>query len=90
MAKKKVHAEVGKRVIDLSNLDKILFPDDDVTKAEVIEYCRARLAHFKTPKYVKFVSSFPTTVTGKIQKFKIREQAIQDLGLADVSDVETA
>ena len=38
MAKKKIHAEVGKRVIDLSNLDKVLFPDDDVMKAEVIEY----------------------------------------------------
>jgi fatty-acyl-CoA synthase len=48
------------------------------------------LAHFKTPKYVKFVSSFPTTVTGKIQKFKIREQAIHDLGLADASEIETA
>ena len=60
------------------------------TETEIIEYCRARLAHFKAPKYVKFVSSFPTTVTGKIQKYKIREQAIRDLGLADVSIVETA
>ena len=61
-----------------------------VTETEITEFCRERLAHFKTPKYVKFVSSFPTTVTGKIQKYKIREQAIQDLGLADASGVETA
>ena len=51
-----------------------------VTEDEIRDFCRTRLAHFKTPRYVKFVESFPTTVTGKIQKFKIREQAIFDLG----------
>ncbi len=56
----------------------------------VHDYCHAHLAHFKTPRYVKFVDSFPTTVTGKIQKFKIRELAIQELGLEDVARIETA
>lgn len=61
-----------------------------MTEDEVRQFCRAELAHFKTPKYVKFVDSFPTTVTGKIQKFVIREQAIRDLGLEDAARVETA
>ncbi len=61
-----------------------------VTENEIRDFCRTRLAHFKTPRYVKFVESFPTTVTGKIQKFKIREQAIIDLGLQDVAAIETA
>ena len=58
--------------------------------SDVREYCHSRLAHFKTPRYVKFVASFPTTVTGKIQKFKIREQAIRELGLEDAARIETA
>ena len=57
---------------------------------EVRDHCRAHLAHFKTPRYVKFVESFPTTVTGKIQKFKIRELAIQELGLEEAARIETA
>jgi fatty-acyl-CoA synthase len=51
------------------------------TEDELRDYCRGRLAHYKVPRYVKFVSEFPQTVTGKIQKFKIREQMIDELGL---------
>lgn len=60
------------------------------TEDELREFCRKSLAHFKVPNYWKFVDSFPITVTGKIQKFKIREQAIEELGLQDVSKIETA
>jgi fatty-acyl-CoA synthase len=60
------------------------------TEAELCTFCRQSLAHFKTPRYWKFVDCFPTTVTGKIQKFKIREQAIEDLGLQAVANIETA
>jgi fatty-acyl-CoA synthase len=60
------------------------------TEDELREFCRQSLAHFKAPRYWKFVDSFPTTVTGKIQKFKIREQAIEELGLQDVANIETA
>lgn len=60
------------------------------SEQELRDFCRQTLAHFKTPRYWKFVDHFPTTVTGKIQKFKIREQAIEDLGLRDVSNIETA
>lgn len=61
-----------------------------LTEEEVRAFCRAALAHYKVPRYVKFVESFPTTVTGKIQKFKIREQAIHELGLEEVAKIETA
>ena len=60
------------------------------TEDELRDFCREALAHFKEPRVWKFVDSFPTTVTGKIQKFKIREQAIEELGLQDVARIETA
>ena len=43
------------------------------------EHCRTRIAHYKIPRHVRFVADFPTTVTGKVQKFKLREQAIAEL-----------
>jgi fatty-acyl-CoA synthase len=47
----------------------------------VAEYCRGRIAHYKVPRYVQCVSEFPMTVTGKVMKFKLREQAMEQLGL---------
>jgi fatty-acyl-CoA synthase len=52
-----------------------------LTADEVRTFCKTKLAHFKVPKYVKFVDAFPQTVTGKIQKFKIRDAMIEELGL---------
>jgi fatty-acyl-CoA synthase len=49
---------------------------------DVREYCRGRLAHQKIPRYVMFVDEFPMTVTGKIQKYKMRETAVEVLGLS--------
>ncbi len=54
-----------------------------LSEDDVRQYCRAKLAHFKTPRYVRFVDAFPQTVTGKIQKFRIREQMIEELGLEE-------
>ena len=54
-----------------------------LTEDEVRTYVKAGLAHFKVPRYVRFVESFPQTVTGKIQKFKIRELMIAELGLKE-------
>jgi fatty-acyl-CoA synthase len=48
---------------------------------EVRAFCQGQIAHYKIPRYVKFVDGFPTTVTGKIQKFLMREQMIEELGL---------
>ena len=52
-----------------------------LSEDELRQFCRDNLAHYKTPRYIRFVSEFPQTVTGKIQKFKIREQMIAELGL---------
>ena len=54
-----------------------------LTEQEVRDFCRAHLAHYKVPRYVRFVEAFPQTVTGKIQKFRIREQMMRELGLED-------
>jgi fatty-acyl-CoA synthase len=52
------------------------------TEEEIREYCRGKIAHYKVPRYVRFVDEFPMTVTGKAQKFLMREAMIHDLGLA--------
>ena len=49
---------------------------------EIKAFCKGQIAHFKIPRYVRFVDGFPMTVTGKIQKFKMREETIAELGLA--------
>jgi fatty-acyl-CoA synthase len=51
-----------------------------VTEADLIAHCRRQLAHFKTPRYWKFVEAFPMTVTGKVQKYRMREIATAELG----------
>jgi fatty-acyl-CoA synthase len=56
----------------------------------VREFCKGQIAHYKIPRYVKFVDSFPMTVTGKVQKFKMRELATEELGLADAAAIATA
>ncbi|MCI0359515.1 MAG: AMP-binding protein [Planctomycetaceae bacterium] len=53
------------------------------TEDQIRDWCRAKLAHYKVPKYVKFVDAFPQTVTGKIQKFKIRDLMKEELGLVE-------
>ncbi|MCG7854475.1 MAG: AMP-binding protein [Methanoregulaceae archaeon] len=63
---------------------------ETLTEEEVKEFCRGKIAHYKIPQYVKFVNVFPMSVTGKIQKFKMREISIRELGLEDVSRIETA
>jgi fatty-acyl-CoA synthase len=57
-----------------------LHPGEEVTEDELREYCREGLAHFMTPKYMRFVTEFPMTVTGKLQKFRMRESEIETLG----------
>ncbi|MFL5858711.1 MAG: AMP-binding protein [Solirubrobacteraceae bacterium] len=53
-------------------------------------FCEGRIARHKLPRYVKIVDAFPMTVTGKVQKYKMRDQAIDELGLAAAAGVETA
>jgi fatty-acyl-CoA synthase len=54
---------------------------ESATVEEIRAFCQGQIAHYKVPRYVKFVDGFPMTVTGKIQKFLMREQMIQELGL---------
>lgn len=54
---------------------------ESTTEDQLRDFCRQHLAHFKVPRYVRFVDEFPQTVTGKIRKFKIREIMIEELGL---------
>ncbi len=56
-----------------------------LTEDEVREYCRGKLAHYKVPRYVRFVDEFPMTITGKIQKYKMREDTIESLGLQEAA-----
>jgi fatty-acyl-CoA synthase len=50
-----------------------------MTEDDVRDYCKDSIAHFKTPKYIRFVEEFPMTVTGKLQKFKMRERELKQL-----------
>ena len=60
----------------------IVIKDGETLSAEDVRaFAHDQIAHFKIPHYIKFVDEFPLTVTGKIQKFKMREQAIEELGL---------
>jgi fatty-acyl-CoA synthase len=62
---------------------------EKVGEDDLREFCQGRIAHYKVPRYFKLVDEFPMTVTGKVQKFKMRETAIEELGLATAL-VETA
>ncbi len=61
-----------------------------VTEDEIRAFCKDEIAYFKVPKYIKFVESFPMTVTGKIQKYIMREKYTKELGLEEVAKIKTA
>jgi fatty-acyl-CoA synthase len=60
------------------------------TEDEIRDYCRGKIAHYKIPRYVKFVDGFPMTVTGKVQKFVMREASVKELGLEQAASVKMA
>ena len=65
----------------------VLRPGETLSHEEVVAFCRGQIAHQKIPRYLQVVESFPMTITGKIQKFVIRDQVRRELGL---QDIETA
>ncbi|MDA8319855.1 MAG: AMP-binding protein [Actinomycetota bacterium] len=67
-----------------------LRPGETLSEQDVRDYCRGKIAHYKVPRYVRFSSDFPMTVTGKVQKFKMRETSIAELGLEVASQTRTA
>jgi fatty-acyl-CoA synthase len=62
----------------------------ELSAEEVKAYCTGKIAHYKVPRYVRFTDEFPMTVTGKVQKFKMREVSIEELGLQAASKTATA
>ncbi|MEX1158743.1 MAG: AMP-binding protein [Thermomicrobiales bacterium] len=68
----------------------ILRPGQGATVEELREYCDGKIAYFKAPKYWRFCDSFPMTVTGKVQKYRMREMAIEELRLEQAASIRTA
>ena len=68
----------------------ILKENEKMTEAEMKEYIMAHMARHKVPRYIDFVDSFPMNVAGKILKYKMREDAIEKLGLQKANSIETA
>jgi fatty-acyl-CoA synthase len=67
-----------------------LRPGVESTEAEIREFCQGQIAYYKIPEHVRFVDSFPATLSGKIQKYKIREFEIEARGLQSVANAATA
>ena len=63
-----------------------LKPGQSMTGEEVQAFCRGKIMNYKIPKHVKFVDDFPKTVTGKVQKYRMREISTQELGLTEIRD----
>lgn len=79
-------AKYGEELMAWVKLKEGQSADPDEIKA----FCKGKIAHFKIPRYIKFVDSFPMTVTGKIQKYKMREESIKELGLEKAAKMKTA
>jgi fatty-acyl-CoA synthase len=67
-----------------------LRPGAELSPEELRQFCTGRIAHYKIPRYLRISEEFPMTVTGKVQKFKMREVTITELGLGDAASVQTA
>ena len=79
-------ARLGERVAAWIRLKPSEVADQD----EIRAYCRGKIAHFKVPEYIRFVDSFPMTVTGKVQKFVMRQKEIEWRRLQNAAETETA
>ena len=67
-----------------------LRPGAAITAEQVREFCTGKIAHYKIPRYVRVTDEFPMTVTGKVQKFRMRETSVSELGLETASKTRTA
>ncbi|KWR88333.1 AMP-binding protein [Cupriavidus sp. IDO] len=61
----------------------VLKPGESATEDEIREFCRSQIAHYKIPRYIRFVDEMPLTVTGKVQKFVMRDQMVRELNLSE-------
>jgi fatty-acyl-CoA synthase len=78
--------KLGERVLAWIRLK----PGEQAAEEEIREFCRGKIAHFKIPEYIRFVDGFPMTVTGKVQKFIIRQKEVEMRGLEKAARIETA
>jgi fatty-acyl-CoA synthase len=62
----------------------------ELSQEELMLFCKDQIAHYKVPKFWKFVDSFPMTITGKIRKVEMREISIKELGLEDLLKIKTS
>ncbi len=60
-----------------------LHPGHQVEAEALREFCKGRIAHFKTPRHIKFVDDFPMTISGKVQKYRMREISVVELGISE-------
>jgi fatty-acyl-CoA synthase len=84
------NARLGEIVVAWIRLRPGLKPDIDATEQEIREFCQGQIAYYKIPEHVRFVTEFPATLSGKIQKYKMREFEIEARGLQAVAKTTTA
>jgi fatty-acyl-CoA synthase len=84
------NARLGEIVVAWVRLRPGLKPDIDASEEEIKEYCKGQIAYYKIPEHIRFVDEFPATLSGKIQKYKMREFEIEVRGLQDVAKTATA
>jgi fatty-acyl-CoA synthase len=80
------HARLGEIVVAWIRLR----PGTEATEEEIRAFCQGQIAYYKIPEHVRFVDEFPATLSGKIQKYKMREFEIEARGLQDVARTEMA
>ncbi len=83
-------ARLGEIVVAWVRLRSGLEPGADATGAQIRDFCQGQIAYYKIPEYVRFVTEFPATLSGKIQKYKMREFEIEARGLQTVAQSATA
>ena len=84
------NVRLGEIVVAWIRLRPGLKPDVDATEEEIKAFCQGQIAYYKVPEHVRFVTEFPATLSGKIQKYKMREFEIEARGLQDVARTATA
>jgi fatty-acyl-CoA synthase len=84
------NARLGEIVAAWVRLKPGLVPDVDATEEQIKAFCRSQIAYYKIPEHIRFVTEFPATLSGKIQKFKMREFEIEVRALQSVASAATA
>jgi fatty-acyl-CoA synthase len=84
------NARLGEIVVAWVRLRPGITPDIDATEIEIRKFCQGQIAYYKIPEHIRFVDSFPATLSGKIQKYKMREFEIEARGLQSVANATMA